>query len=139
MPTSEVAARAGMSLSPCWRRIKRLREAGVIRAEIALLDAKSLGLAVHAIAAVRLSRHTEENVAAFERAVHDAPEVLECQAMSGEQDYMLRIVVPDIEAYQTFLMRTLLHLPFVGAVNSSFVLKEVKHTTALPIPPAATD
>ena len=75
----------------------------------------------------------------FERTVRDAPEVLECQAMSGEQDYVLRIMVPDIEAYQRFLMRTLLHLPFVGAVNSSFVLKEVKHTTALPIMSAPLD
>ena len=134
LSTAEIAERVGLSLSPCWRRIKRLKEAGAILGEVALLDAHALGLSVMAIASVRLSGHSEANVAAFERAVARAPEVLECDAMSGEQDYMLRVIVPDIAAYQDFLMRTLLRLPFVAAVNSGFVLKQVKHTTALPIP-----
>ena len=71
--------------------------------------------------------------AAFETAVELAPEVLDCLALSGEQDYQLRVIVPDIDSYQAFLARTLLHLPFVAAVNSSFVLKQVKQTTALPV------
>lgn len=134
LATAEIAERVGLSVSPCWRRIRRLREAGAIIGSVTLLDPKALGLAVSAFAAVRLTRHTEENVAAFERFVADAPEVLECHAMSGEQDYMLRIVVTDIDAYQAFLSGRLLHLPFIASVNSSFVLKEVKRTTALPLP-----
>ncbi len=129
----EIAEAVGLSPSPCWRRIRRLKDLGAIRAQVALLDPEHLGLDVSAVARVRLSHHSAENVAAFERTVADAPEVLDCFALSGEQDYLLRIVVPDIARYQAFLERALLHLPFVAAVNSSFVLKAVKHTTRLPI------
>jgi DNA-binding Lrp family transcriptional regulator len=133
LPVNELAKRVDLSPSPCWRRVKRLKEAGAIRAEVALLDARVLGLDVMAVARVRLTHHSEANVAAFENAVELAPEVLDCLALSGEQDYQLRVIVPDIDSYQAFLARTLLHLPFVAAVNSSFVLKQVKQTTALPI------
>ena len=133
LSVNELAKRVDLSPSPCWRRIKRLRDAGAIRAEVALLEPRALGLDVMAVARVRLTHHSQENVAAFETAVELAPEVLDCLALSGEQDYQLRIVVPDIDSYQEFLERTLLHLPFVAAVNSSFVLKQVKQTTALPV------
>ena len=133
LSVNELAKRVDLSPSPCWRRVKRLRESGAIRAEVALLEAAALGLDVMAVARVRLTHHSQENVAAFESAVALAPEVLDCLALSGEQDYLLRVIVPDIDSYQDFLARTLLHLPFVAAVNSSFVLKRVKQSTALPI------
>ncbi len=137
---AEISHRVGLSPSPCWRRIKRLREEGVIRGQVALLDPKAVGLNVTVYATVALANHAEANVAAFDRFVQDAPEVSECLAVTGERDYILRIVVPSIEAYEQFLSMRLLHMPFIGSVNSRFALRSVKHSTALPldlaVPPA---
>jgi len=133
LSTQEIAARVGLSLSPCWRRIKRLKDAGVITAEVSLVDPKAVGLTVSVFASVTLTRHTEENVQDFERFVDTSPEVLECHAVTGDRDYLLRIVVPDIEAYERFLSNQLLRLPFMGAVNSRFSLRRVKYATALPL------
>jgi len=132
-PIAEVAARIGLSPSPCWRRLKRLREAGVITAQVALIDPKAVGLGVTVYASVTLRAHSEANVAAFDRFVGEAPEVTECLAVTGDRDYILRIAVPDIEAYERFLSGRLLHLPFIAAVNSRFALRRVKYTTALPL------
>lgn len=133
LSTQEVADRVGLSLSPCWRRIKRLKEDGVLAGTVTLVDPKAVGLTVGVFASVTLTRHSEENVAAFERFVNTAPEVLECHAVTGDRDYLLRIVVPDIEAYERFMSTRLMRLPFIGAVSSRFSLRRVKYSTALPV------
>ncbi len=133
LSTQEVADRVGLSLSPCWRRIKRLREDGVLVGAVNLVDPKSVGLTLGVFASVTLSRHSEENVADFERFVASAPEVLECYAVTGDRDYLLRIVVQDIEAYERLISTRLLRLPYIAAVSSRFSLRRVKYTTALPL------
>ncbi|MCG8690042.1 MAG: Lrp/AsnC family transcriptional regulator [Minwuiales bacterium] len=133
LSTADIAAKVGLSTSPCWRRIKRLRDAGVIEGQVTLVDPSSVGLKVTVFASVTLSGQHSESVAAFEAAVRAAPEILDCHAVTGDRDYMLRIVVPDIEAYDRFLTKTLLHLPEVGSINSRFALHRVKFTTALPL------
>ncbi|MBT3629506.1 MAG: Lrp/AsnC family transcriptional regulator [Rhodospirillaceae bacterium] len=134
LTTGDIAERVGLSPSPCWRRIKQLRESGAIRRSVTLLDPKIVGFSVMVMASVRLSRHSRENIDAFERKVNELDEILECHAMSGERDFVLRIAAPDIDSYHLFVRERLIHLPYIASINSSFMLKQVKHTTALPIP-----
>lgn len=131
--TAEVAAAVGLSQAPCWRRIKRLRDEGAIRAIVALADERALQLGITVFATVALEHHTEAATKAFERAVLSAPEVLECHAVSGDRDYWLKVVVRDIHEYDRFLSERLLHPGLVRAVNSRFVLHSLKKTTALPV------
>ena len=133
LTTGEIAERVGLSPSPCWRRIRQLRESGAILRSVTLLDPRVVGFDVMVMASVQLSRHSKENIDAFEKKVIELPEILECHAMSGERDYVLRIAAPDIDSYHLFLRERLIHLPYVASVNSSLMLKQVKHTTALPI------
>ena len=133
LPTAEIAKRVNLSLSPCWRRIKRLKDEGAIEREVMLVDQRKVGLKLTVFASVTLTQHSEENVTAFERLVSDSPEVTECHAVTGDRDYILRIVVPDIEDFERFLSQTLLHLPYITAVNSRFSLRRVKYSTALPL------
>lgn len=130
---AEVAERVGLSMSPCWRRIKRLREEGVIQGQVTLIDPKAVGLDVTVYASVTLTRHSEEIVSAFDEFVRREPAVTECHAVTGDRDYMLRILVPDIESYERFMSTKLLRLPFIGSVNSRFALRQVKYSTALPL------
>lgn len=133
LSTGEIAERVGLSNTPCWRRIKKLEADGVIAGKVILLNAKALGLAVNVFAEIRLRQHDEETLVALEAAVARQPEIVECFSVSGESDYMARIVTQSIETYETFLKKVLLHLPGVAAVNSRFALGCVKMTTALPI------
>ncbi|WP_336971398.1 Lrp/AsnC family transcriptional regulator [Sphingobium aromaticiconvertens] len=133
LSTGEIAERVGLSNTPCWRRIKKLEADGVIAGKVILLNAKALGLAVNVFAEIRLRQHDEETLLALEAAVARQPEIVECFSVSGESDYMARIVTQSIETYETFLKKVLLHLPGVAAVNSRFALGCVKMTTALPI------
>ncbi|MDH7637634.1 Lrp/AsnC family transcriptional regulator [Sphingomonas oryzagri] len=133
IPTALLAERVGLSHTPCWRRLKKLEQSGVIRERAVILDAKAMGLGVSVFAEVRLRQHDEETLEGFERTVLDRAEIVECFSMSGERDYLLRVVVRDIEQYEAFLKKVLLHLPGVGSINSSFALKSVKLTTTLPI------
>lgn len=133
LSTAEIAARVGLSLSPCWRRIKRLREAGAIAGQVAIVDPKAVGLTVTVFASVTLTAHSKENVEAFDAFIRAAPEVTECNAVTGDRDYMLKIVVADIEAYERFVSQNLLPLGFIGAINSRFALRRVKYSTALPL------
>ena len=123
----------GLSHTPCWRRIKSMEANGIILGRALLLDAQRLGLGVDVFASLRLNVHNETTLDAFERASQDYPEIVECFSMSGESDYLMRIVVSSIDAYEKFLKKTLLHLPGVASINSSFALKRIKLTTALPI------
>ena len=131
--TSDLAETVGLSHTPCWRRVKRLEADGVIKGRAVLLDAKLLGLNVNVFADIRLKQHDEETLLALETAVGRQPDIVECFSVSGESDYVLRIVTSSIEAYEAFLKKVLLHLPGVAAVSSRFALGCIKLTTALPI------
>lgn len=133
LPVATIAERAGLSHTPCWRRLKKLETDGVIIGRAVLLDAKQLGLTVSVFAALRLKQHDEDTLEALELAVCDHPQIVECFTMSGESDYTLRVVAASIEDYEHFLRKVLLHLPGVASINSSFALKCVKMTTALPV------
>jgi Lrp/AsnC family transcriptional regulator len=128
-----LADQVGLSQSSCWRRINLLEQAGVIRDRVALLDAKALGLEVTVFANIKLSAHGRRSLNEFEEAISVYPEVVECYTMSGEMDFLVRIVTRDIEAYERFLRSTLLQMPSVQEVHSHIALSQVKQTTALPL------
>ncbi len=129
----QLAQRVGLSHTPCWRRLKKLEERGVIAGRAVLLDPDALGLTITAFAHIRMKSHAEDTLEAFEKSARARPEVVECFSMTGEADFLLRIVMRSIADYEVFLKKTLLHMPGVGSVNSSFALKRVKLTTILPV------
>lgn len=129
---SDIAQRVGLSSTPCWRRIKRLEQSGVIRERVALLDGAKLNVGTTVFVSVKARRHTDTWLAEFAHAVADFPEVVELYRMSGEVDYLLRVVVPDIAAYDAFYKRLRAAVD-VGDMSSSFALEEIKYTTALPL------
>lgn len=130
----ELAKRVGLSPAPCWRRLRRLEEAGFIGGYATLLSAAAIGMPILAYAVVSLENHHPESVRQFDQLVRERPEVLECHSMSGPNDYLLRIVAASIEAYEHFLSTQLLQLAAVRSVNTSFVLRTKKFTTRLPLP-----
>ena len=130
---AELAEQVGLSQSTCWRRINLLEQAGIIRDRVALLDAKALGLEVTVFANIKLSAHGRRSLSEFEEAISVCPEVVECYTMSGEMDFLIRIVTRDIESYERFLRSTLLQMPSVQEVHSHIALSRVKQTTALPL------
>lgn len=133
LSVAELGARIGLSHTPCWRRIKRLEEAGIISKKLILISREALQLNVTVYAYLRIKMHDEDSLNAFERAVHQVDEVVECYSTSGDTDYVLKVIVGSVEHYEQLLKQTLVHLPNVAAINSSFALKEVKYTTRLPI------
>ncbi|MBB4228383.1 Lrp/AsnC family transcriptional regulator [Rhizobium mongolense] len=130
---AELAEKAGMSQSTAWRKMQELETEGVIRKRVALLDPAKLDLKLCIIAHVTLEDHHEEAIEAFAAVVRDRPEIMECYALSGTFDYMLKIRARDVEAYEAFMTRYLMRNPHVRNVVSSFVLRELKSTTELPI------
>ncbi len=133
MTVAEVADKVGLSSSPCWRRIRKLEEMGVIRRRVTLLDRAQLGLDFAAYAVVKLARPSQESLSAFERRVMTWPEVVECATVTGAVDYMLRIVTRDIESYDRFLRTKLLADGEVSDVQTRIVITDVKRTTELPL------
>lgn len=131
--TADIADRVGLSQSPCWRRIQRLRDDGVIRAEVALVDRRKVGLTAQVFAQVKLSAHGRQHLDEFAEAIRGFPEVLECYVLMGPVDFMLRIVAADIDAYERFFFEKLSRVPGVGEINSIVALSEIKSTTALPV------
>jgi Lrp/AsnC family leucine-responsive transcriptional regulator len=129
----ELAERVGLTASPCLRRIRMLEEAGVIRRYVAVVDQKAVGLPVSVFVSVKLERQREEELDRFAAAIARWPEVLECYLMTGPRDYLLRVVVPDLEAYEQFLKQKLTRLDGVQSIESSFALGQVKYTSVLPI------
>ena len=129
----ELAKKVSLSPSPSWRRLRALEEADVISHYAAIVDREKVGLSILGFAHVILHDHRAENVRKFDRAIMGAPQVLECHATSGEHDYMLKVVAPDMASYQDFLSGYLLKIGVVRTVNTSFVLKQQKNTTALPM------
>ena len=129
----DLAARVGISASPCWRRVRELEESGVISDYVTLIDAASVGLMVSVFVNVSLERQVERELDVFQNAIRERPEVMECYLMTGEADFLLRVVVPDLMAYERFLMDHLTRVPGIASIRSSFALKQVKYRTALPL------
>ena len=129
----DLAKEVSLSPSPSWRRLRALEDAGVISRYAAVLDRQQVGLPIMGFANVTLHDHSSEKVKKFDRAIMKAPQVLECHATSGEHDYMLKVVAPDMASYQDFLSGFLLTIGVVRTVNTSFVLKQQKNTTILPL------
>jgi Lrp/AsnC family transcriptional regulator len=131
-PVVEIAERIGLSTTPCWRRIQKLEAEGVIRRRVALLDPAALNVPVSVFVAIRTSRHSAEWLEQFRNALDGIPEVVEAYRMSGEVDYLLRVVVPDIAGYDAVYKRLIERIELAD-VTSSFSMEEMKHTTALPL------
>jgi Lrp/AsnC family leucine-responsive transcriptional regulator len=129
----ELAERVSLSPSACLRRVRALEESGVIRRYVALVDARKVGLSLTGFVNVKLEKRGRMPTDAFARAVKDWPEVLGCHALTGDMDYLLRVQVEDLDHFSRFVMDSLLKHPGVLDVRSSFVLHEVKETTALPL------
>lgn len=133
LSVADIADKVGLSSSPCWRRIKRLEDAGVIQRRVTLLDREALGLRFEAFLSVKLQMPTRENLAAFEASVAKWPEVVDCVTVTGAVDYMLRVVTTDMHAYDDFLRDKLLSVGLVQDVQSRIVMKVAKRTTAAPL------
>jgi Lrp/AsnC family transcriptional regulator len=132
LSTADIAERVGLSTTPCWRRIQNLEKAGVLRRRVALLDRERLNLGVDVFVSLRISRHDEEWLEQFTRTVDAFPEVVEFYRMSGDVDYLMRVVVSDIKAYDAFYKRLIRHTG-IADVSSSFAMERIKYTTALPL------
>ena len=130
----ELSERVGLSPSPCSRRVQKLEEAGVIRGRAALLDSKALGLGLTVLIQISMDRHTPERFENFEATVRSYEEVQQCYLITGQSaDYLLKVVVPDMDAYQAFLLDKITRIEGVSGVHSSFVMRKVIDTTALPL------
>lgn len=130
---AELARAVGLSPSPCLRRVQELEKAGVIRRHVTLLEPRAMGLPVSVFVNVTLEKQVERALEVFEKAIRQRPEVMECYLMTGEADYLLRVVVPDLDAYERFLMDHLTRVPGVASIKSSFALKQIQYRTALPL------
>jgi Lrp/AsnC family transcriptional regulator, cysteine-sensing transcriptional activator len=129
----ELGEAVGLSHTPCWRRVKRLEAEKIIREKVVLLDPKKLNLGVTVYAYIIIRHHDEDSLNAFESAVQQVDEIVECYSISGDKDYVLRIVVDSVEHYEQLLKKTIVRLDNVASVNSTFALKQVKYTTKLPL------
>ncbi|WP_026782452.1 Lrp/AsnC family transcriptional regulator [Pleomorphomonas koreensis] len=132
IPVAEVAKRVGLSTTPCWRRIQKLEEDGVILRRVALLDPKSVNTKVTVFVSIVTNQHSEEWLRRFAELIREFPEVVEFYRMSGQVDYLLRVVVPDIEAYDAFYKRLIAKIE-ISDVSSAFAMEQIKYTTALPL------
>jgi Lrp/AsnC family transcriptional regulator, leucine-responsive regulatory protein len=128
-----LANTVGLSPSPCLARVRALEEAGYINRYVSLLDPVKVGLKVSVFIQVTLEKQIEPALEKFESAIADRPEVMECYLMTGDADYLLRVVVPDLQALERFILAFLSKVPGVGNIKSSFSLKQVKYQTALPL------
>ena len=132
LTAAEIADRVGLSKTPCWRRIQKLEADGVIRGRVVLLDAHALNVGTTVFVTLKTGNHSEAWFERFVRAVRDIPEVTEIHRMSGDVDYLIRIVVPDIDAYDVVYKRLISAVEFQD-VSASFALETIKSTSALPL------
>jgi Lrp/AsnC family transcriptional regulator len=132
LAVADVGKQVGLSTTPCWRRIQRLEEAGVIRSRIALLDPAKINVGVTVFVSIKTDTHSLDWLTRFHAAVVDFPEVVEFYRMSGDVDYLLRVVVPDIAAYDAFYKRLIARIE-LSKVSSAFAMEQIKYTTALPL------
>ncbi len=133
LSVADIAARVGLSPSPCWRRVKRLEEEGVIQRRVTLLDREKLGLGFEVYCTVKLSLPSRENLETFEKNVMNLPEVLQCATVTGAADYELRIVTRDMHSFDLFLREKLLALGLVSNIESRIVTRMVKNVTTAPL------
>ena len=129
----ELSEHIHLSQSPCLRRVRNMESSGIIKGYVALVDQNAVGLPVSVFVNVRLEKQIERALEKFEETVQDWSEVMECYLMTGDSDYLLRVVASDLAAYERFLMDKLTCVPGVASINSSFALKQVTYKTALPI------
>ncbi|MEM7462512.1 MAG: Lrp/AsnC family transcriptional regulator [Pseudomonadota bacterium] len=130
---SSIGEAVGLSHTPTWRRIRKLHDAGIIRGKMLVLDGEKIGLDVSIFVFVRLAQHSASVLEEFEAAAKNVPEILQCYTMSGDFDYLLRVVVASVRDYEKTVKQQLLKLPHVGQLNSHFALNEIKNTNRLPI------
>lgn len=133
LSVSDISDQVGLSSSPCWRRIKRMEELGIIKARVTLLDRQALGLDFEVFVAVKLSLPNRINMEKFEQSISRMPEVVQCAVVTGAVDFMLRIVTTDMHAYESFLREDLLSIDLISDVQSRIVLRQSKDTTAVPL------
>jgi Lrp/AsnC family transcriptional regulator len=131
-PVADIGKEVGLSTTPCWRRIQKLEEAGVIRKRVAVLDAQRVNAGVTVIVSIKTDQHSLTWLERFHESVVDFPEVVEFYRMSGDIDYLLRVVVPDIDAYDAFYKRLIGRIE-IAKVSSAFAMEQIKYTTALPL------
>lgn len=130
---AELSEKIGLSPSPCLRRVRALEKAGIISRYVAVLDQKAVGLPVSVFVSIKMESQREEALERFAKAIARWPEVLECYLMTGPRDYLLRVVVPDLAAYEQFIKQKLTRLDGIASIESSFALGQVKYTNVLPL------
>lgn len=130
---TEVAEKVGLSVSPCHRRIKRMEENGVVLRYAALVDPRAVGLPVSVFVSIKLERQKEADLERFAKAIASWQEVVECYLMTGQRDYLLRVVVADLVAYEQFIKQKLTRLDGISSIESSFALDQVKFAVSLPL------
>ncbi len=133
LSTADIARQVGLSQSPCWRRISRLEQAGLIQKKVAVLDHARLGMEVIVFVNISLSAHGRQDLSAFEVEIEKFPEVLECYTITGQMDYLLKIVTKDIQHYESFIRDKLMTLPTIREMHSTIAITEIKNTTELPL------
>ena len=133
LTATELADKAGLTASPCLRRLRLLEQSGVIRGYTALVDQAKVGLPISVFVSIKLERQSEDAMERFETAVRRCPEVLECYLMTGPRDYLLRVVARDLDDYERFVKGTLTRISGIANIESSFALGQVKHSNVLPI------
>lgn len=129
---AEIAKRVNLSTTPCWRRIQKLRDSGVIQSEVALLNREKLNVGLTAFVEIRTNQHNEAWLKKFSEAVKNISEIVECYRMSGDLDYLIRIVVPDVKAYDR-VYNQLIRSVEIQDVSTSFAMEDIKYSTALPL------
>jgi Lrp/AsnC family leucine-responsive transcriptional regulator len=132
MSLAELAEKIGLSPSPCLRRVRMLED-GVISRYVAVLDQRAVGLPVSVFVSIKLEKQRQESLDRFAKAIERWPEVLECYLMTGSRDYWMRVVVPDLDAYERFVKQKLTRVEGIASIESSFALEQVKYTNVLPV------
>jgi Lrp/AsnC family transcriptional regulator len=133
LSTGELAERVGLSQSPCWRRLQRLKEEGYIKGQVALLDRNRFDMTLMIFAYLKMTTLSDEKRAEFLRRIETTQEIVECHTLFGEKDIMLKVIAPSLEWYQKFIFTVILKLPGVVDVQSTVTLAELKSTTAIPL------
>ena len=131
-PVAEIGKEVGLSTTPCWRRVQKLEEAGIIRRRVAILDAQQVNAGVTVFVSIKTDQHSHNWLEKFHSVVTDFPEVVEFYRMSGDVDYLLRVAVPDIAAYDGFYKKLIARIE-IAKVSSAFAMEQIKYTTALPL------
>ena len=135
LPVADIARKVGLSVTPCWRRIQKMEEDGIIKGRVALLDGQKIGMGMSVFVGIKTDQHNVDWLEQFAKSISALPQVVEFYRMSGEIDYMLRVVVPDMASYDVFYKK-LISAVKLKDVSSSFAMEEIKYTTALPVPEA---